>query len=146
MSPLRHTMGFIDGDTGNLYFFDDSLKFMWIQAFRGYVEELEFRSIEYTIFSSEPRHNIGFIFFAHRGVYNSNFYPTSLQYIDLVFHQRYKRWYDDSESFKVESRDLIGEWFSSSGRHKHKRIVSLDNAFYDILLTRSKVCKSKVLL
>lgn len=65
------------------------------------------------------------------------------KFINLIFHEWNKRWNNNRYSISYHSRELIREWFSTTSRHKYKRIISVYNMLYDFLLSFTKRLKSK---
>jgi len=66
--------------------------------------------------------------------------------VDLIFHQRDQRRYDDGHPFADQGRQLVAEAFAPAGGHDHKGVVSGQERFNGFFLLAFELIESKMLL
>ena len=138
MSPMRDTVSFIDGYQGDIHTGKQPMQFAY-QSFGRDVKQLYF-SLDAELF------DLVAFFFRHHAVERGCRNTVGYQSAYLVFHQG-DQWGDDNCcSGQVNSRKLIANRFSSTGRHQHQRILFPQNALYDLRLQRAERSIPKKLL
>ena len=67
------------------------------------------------------------------------------QPIDLVFHKGYERCNDNAQSFACECRELVGNRFAATRRHKRKGVATVHHRLDDFALHGTKRVVTPVL-
>ena len=116
VSPLRHAVGFVDGDHVDLVALKQVGKVVLQSSFGRGEEQAELLVFEFL-------EQVPFFLMGGARVPTSRRDPQLQQSVDLVFHQRDQGADDDRASAPVERGSLVAEGFPPSGGHDDQCIA-----------------------
>ena len=125
--PLGDAMRFVYGNHADFHVFQLGLEDFCIESFGGYVQE--FVVSEDTVLQSYDN-----LFTSHAGIDGQCLDASFAKVAYLVFHQGNQGSDDDAEPFLCQCRNLEGNGFPSSGRHKSQGVMPFPDAVDDIFL------------
>lgn len=139
VSPFAYAVGFVDGETGDVPLLEIIQK-------SGEHESL-WSHVENGVLACEEL-GVAFAGFGlvERRVEISRVDPIRFQTIDLVFHQRDERRYDDSKAFAYDSGQLVTQGFPATGRQESEDVFAVERFFDDFLLQGTERVVAEVAL
>ena len=140
VSPLGDAMRLVDGAEGNGYRAQEVGVFVFGERFGGYVEQFGDSGADVGL-------DLFDFAFGERGIQHMGYGRlggNAPHGIHLVFHQGDQRGDDDGRAGHQQSRQLVRQGFSSSGRHDDKSVVTGHQALDNLLLLTFEGVKTEV--
>ena len=139
MPPLRNAVRLIDGDTGDVRFFQQRQDTVLDESFRRDVKQLDLPCAD----ASNDVHPFSS---AEGAVVKGGGDFALLQRPRLVLHERDERRHNDRQSVKHKRGELVAERFAAAGGENNERASPGENMVNDFALHGAKLRMSKDVL
>ena len=132
VAPLRYAMRFVDGEQGNRRPVQQGQETRRQQAFRGYVEQVQFAGQQGLL---DPGGGIR----VQGRIEELGAHAELAQCFHLVLHQRDQRRDHHAHAVAQQRRHLVAQRLAAAGRHQHQRVAAFGDVFDDRLLRAAEI-------